>query len=560
MIIWWRLFPTRRVKNGSITDMRVNYFPAALLVSIVILLMANALLPASALAYTSRFRCMWRTDPATTMVIGWDQVSGSRPVLYYDVVDHGQRADLYAFRARPSRQVAAKGMHNHFVRLEGLRPNTVYYFVVSDNEGTSARYSFRTAPDNPRHRLSIIAGGDSRNNRQVRQSANRLVAKLRPHCVFFAGDMTGGDTDPEWRNWFDDWQLTISQDGRIYPIVAARGNHESSNQTLVDLFDVPSQEVYYALTLGRDLLRIYTLNTLIATGGDQRDWLNDDLARHQDVRWRLAQYHHPMRPHTARKPELNNLIVQWGQLFYRHRVQLAIESDAHVVKTTYPIRPSNGPSSDEGFIRDDAAGTVYIGEGCWGAPLRANNDDKSWTRASGSFNQFRWIFISKNELEIRTIKNDVTHQVEPVDPDNIFDIPKGLVMWQPAPGEEVLTIKHASVAVAAQKASPDETERPIDKAKPLPPDEWDAFSKLLVDMEQRSVRYRYELADIQPVTAQLFDQQQRERCRERHLERRSGVFLQEMVLPKLPAGRYLLAISTEERVIKYYQVIVPDRQ
>ena len=35
--------------------------------------------------------------------------------------------------------------------------------------------------------------------------------------------MTGGDSNREWKEWLDDWQLTIGQDGRMTPIVPARG-------------------------------------------------------------------------------------------------------------------------------------------------------------------------------------------------------------------------------------------------------------------------------------------------------------------------------------------------
>ena len=41
---------------------------------------------------------------------------------------------------------------------------------------------------------------------------------------------------------------TISEDRRLTPIVVARGNHEYSNKTLIDLFDVQTIGLYYAHT------------------------------------------------------------------------------------------------------------------------------------------------------------------------------------------------------------------------------------------------------------------------------------------------------------------------
>ncbi len=392
-------------------------------------------------ALTDKFRIMWRENPATTMVIGWNQVSGSDPILYIDVLDHGQNVEEYATVKKPNRVVEAKGMNNHYVRLWGLKPNTTYYFLIKDSEGHSPRMSFKTAPDNREERLSIIAGGDSRNNRVARQNANRLVGKLRPHCVMFGGDMTASDNGEQWQAWFDDWQLTRGSDGRMTPIIVARGNHESENKSLVDLFDVKNEDLYYALTLGGDLLRIYTLNSLMPAGGYQKDWLIRDLQAHPNIIWKFAQYHHSIRPHTEKKPEQHDQQIHWAPAFFRFGVNLVVESDAHVVKSTWPIRPCRPrtPGSDEGYIRDDEKGTVYIGEGCWGAPLRSNNDDKAWTRHSGSFNQFKWIFVGDSGIEVRTIVSDQSGDCAEVPDYDIFTPPVGLKIWEPQ-GDDVIRI------------------------------------------------------------------------------------------------------------------------
>lgn len=392
-------------------------------------------------AATERYRATWREDPATTIVIGWDQVSGGNPILYYDIVDHGQQCAAYKLNQKPDLSLYSKGMNNHFVRLSGLRPNTLYYFVIKDSEGTSKRMSFLTMPSEPTARLSIISGGDSRNFREARIDANKLVSKLRPHFVMFNGDMTAEDSATEWRLWFDDWQQTIGSDGRIFPVLVARGNHESSNKSLVDLFDVKNPDLYYALTFGGNLIRIYTLNSLIPSGGAQRTWLEQDLKSSAGVTWRFTQYHHAIRPHTSSKPERDELLLNWATLFAKYRMQLATESDVHVVKWTYPIRPSKQPGSDQGFIRDDDNGTVYIGEGCWGAPLREANDDKTWTRNSGSFNQFNWIFVDQYKMEVRTVKTDGADRVREVNRNNIFEPPLGLVLWNPSNGD-VITINN----------------------------------------------------------------------------------------------------------------------
>jgi len=75
--------------------------------------------------------------------------------------------------------------------------------------------------------------------------------------------------------------------------------------------------------------------------------------------------------------------------------------------------------------------------------LRKNNDDKSWTRNSGSFNQFKWIFVDANHMEVRTVKTDNAASVASVDPYDRFSPPAGIDIWNPSNGP-VLSIYNRS--------------------------------------------------------------------------------------------------------------------
>ncbi len=414
----------------------------------LILLVSIALFSIEMVAKTGRYRLVWKDNPSTSITIGWDQISGKEGKIYFDTSNKGKFPTKYSLSKSPDNVVSYKGMNNHFVRLTGLSPNTIYYFVIADTEGSSKVYSFQTAPDDSNSRLSIIAGSDSRNHRTARKNANKLVSKLRPHCVMFGGDFTDNDNEKEWKAWFDDWQSTISSDGRMYPIIAARGNHEFSNKTLINLFDLQMKGLHYAMSLGGNLLRIYTLNSMIAPGGTQRTWLKGDLQKHSNSIWKTAQHHLSTRPHVALKKENNDQWGHWSKLFYEFGVDFVVESDAHSVKSTYPLRPETGAGSDEGFIRDDVNGTIYIGEGCWGAPLRPNNDTKEWTRASGSFNSFHWIFVDRDKIEIRFIKTDNADKVAENRPNDIFSFPRGLNIWVPdnGTGDVIEIFAHTTLA------------------------------------------------------------------------------------------------------------------
>ena len=115
-------------------------------------------------------------------------------------------------------------------------------------------------------------------------------------------------------------------------------------------------------------------------------------------------------------------------------------------KITYPLRPDSLSSEENmGFKRDDEGGTMYVGEGSWGAEPRVNNDDKPWTIASASLNQIKWVHVfpdqenSPARVDIYTVitatydtlgnQNLVNKDVAPLTDQNLFDIPENIVLF-----------------------------------------------------------------------------------------------------------------------------------
>jgi acid phosphatase type 7 len=113
-------------------------------------------------AGTQYYRLSYRDDPATTIVVGWcDTGISTNAQVYYRTADFDTNYLNYPLSHGIDRSVDNYFfLNHHFARLTQLTPNTVYYFVVRDDQGISARMCFKTLPDNANTPVSFIAGGD----------------------------------------------------------------------------------------------------------------------------------------------------------------------------------------------------------------------------------------------------------------------------------------------------------------------------------------------------------------------------------------------------------------
>ena len=411
---------------------------------------------------TRFYRASYQDDPSTTIVISWcDDGTSTNAKVYYDVVDYGTAFASYANIHAIDRTQSAYSLNHRFARLTGLTPNTIYYFVIHDDQGTSSRMYFKTLPDNPDVGITFIAGGDSRtgliwetgyqNCRPDRQRCDSLVGKIKPDFLTFNGDFVYTGLSNYWIDWFTDWQLTMGADGHIVPIIPVMGNHEASTD-VYNLFDVPNTNDYFSLGIGGNLLRIYSLNTELGDcEATELAWLENDLQLYTNTAsepyWKFAQYHVPFVPHGAYSPNAA-LIGCWASLFEQYNVRLANEAHSHILKVTWPIVRSSAAGNDQGFIRDDNNGVVYIGEGSWGAPQRDlytyyNSEQAyNWTRNQIKSAGFQLVCVTKQQIDIRIILATGASNVEQVQiTDPPCTIPANLPVWNASNGS-VMTIPY----------------------------------------------------------------------------------------------------------------------
>ncbi|WP_096085905.1 DNRLRE domain-containing protein [Agaribacterium haliotis] len=389
----------------------------------------NKLFLSAAMALSSMFAAHVSQADSKWVRLGWQGDASSEATISFTAdgsnnnayVSYGYSSNENNWYSEPVTFTSSMAsITSKHVRLNNLNPDAEVYFRICDDGGCGERFWFKTAA-NDNSPFVFVAGGDTRTGWTNRQDGNRLIAKVRPLFVMHGGDFTDANNYSQWRQWLIDWELSYSSDNidglsykRIYPMISTHGNHEDGDiSTICKMLGVDvdrnnscsAYDSFYTVDVS-PLLRIYTLNSQFMNRSSslqnaQNNWLRSDLANNgASAIWRIAQYHKPMFPHYSGKSDNHTLFNWWAQDFYDYGMNLVVESDTHLTKLTEVVAPSgNGFAGADQGVR---SGTVYVGEGSWGAPARSANDAKSWTMDLASIQQFKVISVDATQMQLRT--------------------------------------------------------------------------------------------------------------------------------------------------------------
>ncbi len=327
-------------------------------------------------------RVIWTESPQSCATISWSTVdAGANHKVYYDTQTRSDGVSTYAQQLVPQRNGRFSGaptIHFHHAQLTNLRPATTYYFVVQSDKNTSREYHFTTAPSTPDATVSILATGDSRSNHPGRRKINGMIRDLAakdPKILALAhgGDYVGsGQILRQWVVWMSHNEDCTGPDGRLLPIIPARGNHEAAGPLYDEVWCWPGGGLgsnYYKTMLSPQICFI-TLNSETAAGGNQSKFLRAVLMQNLETRWKIAQYHTPIWPAVKAR---GRVAPFWSPLFDHLEVNLVIESDGHTLKRTVPIMDS----------MQNPRGVVYIGEGGAGVKQRIPAVDRWYLQPPG---------------------------------------------------------------------------------------------------------------------------------------------------------------------------------
>jgi hypothetical protein len=330
----------------------------------------------------------------------------------YDRVSRGGVSSSYVWQASGAPRTIP-GLTDRVIyqiELTGLVPGASYHFVTGNSEiGYSTERSFRTLSATSGN-LRVVVGGDMGTGEPTRRLLDQAAAQ-EPHFAVIGGDIAYADgvlrNVSRWDAWFENWcQRMITPKGYTIPAVLAIGNHEvrgSYGKTptqapfFFGFFAQSGTQSYFVRTYGPDLA-LFVLDTghVTSHGGAQTTWLDRELGKHSNRRYRMAAYHVPLYPgHRSYNGSYSALgRKHWAPLFDRHQLTVALENHDHVLKRTHPILGGKVHPS----------GTVYLGDGCWGRSARSVENPLRWYLAHAEPKRHIWVLdIASQSLVARAI-------------------------------------------------------------------------------------------------------------------------------------------------------------
>ena len=346
-------------------------------------------------------RVVWSTEPATQAVVVWDAAAAdpAAELIYSTSPGIGMEkegilrapvSESGLYHEIPARKPANAGpdwvspsgpeFFYHHAPLKNLKPGTTYYLAVKTAAGLSPEYRFTTAPGNNKP-FKLIYAGDSRTHIEVTRTISAQLAQLIKEDDSIIGLIHGGDFANTtrrdlWKDWLDAYDLTTTEDRKLLPIIPVIGNHDVHGKSPLfrQAYGYPGGNLdYYTCHLTPEV-SILCLNTEISAEGKQRSFLVEELKKlkQNQTKWQIAAFHRPAFP-AVKKP--SSAKVSWVPLFDEYDIDLVLESDGHCIKRTVPIR--NG--------KKDPNGTVYLGEGGYGAPQRDPKTDRWYLQGNQAF-------------------------------------------------------------------------------------------------------------------------------------------------------------------------------
>ncbi|MDI6803316.1 MAG: metallophosphoesterase family protein [Bacteroidota bacterium] len=177
----------------------------------------------------------------------------------------------------------------HQITLNGLNPQTEYFYQVTDGGYESEVYKFWTAPVDTTA-FSFVVLGDTRDGHEVHNNLVNRIILHQPNFVVHTGDFVmKGNIQSDWDKFFE----INNQLMKFIPYYPVLGNHEDNDERYYNYFALPDKENYYSFTWGNSNFIVLDSNHPFNGREDQKEYLSDVLANSTDKKFTFIFYHHP---------------------------------------------------------------------------------------------------------------------------------------------------------------------------------------------------------------------------------------------------------------------------
>lgn len=236
-------------------------------------------------------------------------------------------------------------VQHHEVTLTGLERATVYsYEAVSG--AVSAGATFRTAAD-PGTTFSFAAIGDfGGGSAGATQNANN-IASAGTSFIQTLGDNiypSAGLPDPDFSTVYSDFDArffkpfgTAVKSQAFFP---ANGNKEyyGDGQFWQAFPMLGSNHSWYSYDWGDAHILVLDSEQPFATGTDQYNFAQADLAGHQSATWRIVAIQRPPYSSTTANSSSEPVLQYLVPLFEQYNVALVLTGNSHNYERTYPLK------------------------------------------------------------------------------------------------------------------------------------------------------------------------------------------------------------------------------
>lgn len=225
-------------------------------------------------------------------VIMWDTSLPSNTIVEYGLSKKAEWS-----------KVSEEPVLKHEIKLENLKPETVYYYRIKSGGITSEWFSLKTAV-NENTPFSFIAYSDTQMNFLRHYEITEQISKYEFDLIINCGDVVQRGPRSDWDTEFFNPLKNILKEKPIY---AAIGNHELNNENFYKNFANPNfeHENYYSFKYGNSFFVFIdnpraaypdkTYYTDYKPGSEQYKWLDSTLASEeaQNSEWIFTVSHVP---------------------------------------------------------------------------------------------------------------------------------------------------------------------------------------------------------------------------------------------------------------------------